>query len=83
MASFKVDGFVKPFRGSAEQEFVVFREKFNVLAGIQGWKDDKTKLKYLPLFLEGDTFLVFSSLSDADKKSLAKVRGKLEGLSAC
>ena len=78
MASFKVDGFVKSFRGSAE-EFVVFWEKFNVLADIQGWKDDETKLKYLPLFLEGDAFLVFSSLSDADKKSLAKVRGKLEG----
>ena len=57
--------------------------KFNILVGIPGWKDDETKLKYLPLFLEGDAFLVFSSLSDADKKSLAKVRGKLEGLSAC
>ena len=63
-----MDGFVKPLRGSAEQEFVVFWENFNILVGIPGWKDDETKLKYLPLFLEGDAVLVFSSLSDAHKK---------------
>lgn len=46
MVSFKVDWFVKLFCGSAEQ-FTEFREKFNILSGIQVWKHNKAKLKHL------------------------------------
>ena len=43
-----------------------FWEKFLVLAKIQKWDDDEAQMLHLPLFLDGDAFLVFSKLSDSD-----------------
>ena len=47
--------------------------KFLVLAQVSGWDIDNKKMARLPLFLEGDAFLVFSRMPTADQKDKEKV----------
>ena len=76
MASMKVDNFLRPFRGR-QDDFHAFWEKFLVLAKIQKWDDDEAQMLHLPLFLDGDAFLVFSKLADSDQQVTETVRQKL------
>ena len=76
MASMKVDNFLRPFRGR-QDDFHAFWEKFLVLAKIQRWDDDVAQMLHLPLFLDGDAFLVFSKLADSDQQVAETVRQKL------
>ena len=77
--SLKVDGYLKPFRGSGDN-FEAFWQKFLILARLQKWEADdgsSNKLDFLPMLLAGDAFHVWNQLSDADKKDLAKTKDKL------
>ena len=76
MASVKVDNFLRPFRGR-QDDFPAFWEKFLVLAKIQKWDDDEAQMLHLPLFLDGDAFLVFSKLPDSDQRVTETVWQKL------
>ena len=76
MASMKMDNFLKPFRGKDESWDPLW-EKFQVLADIQGWDTEVKIMKHLPLFLDGDAFLVYSRMATADKKSKEKVVKKM------
>eukprot|EP00117_Sycon_ciliatum_P045998 scpid93880/ scgid32998/ len=71
--SVKLEGFVKPYRGRQEESWDTFWEKFVVLADVSGWTDEAAMMKRVPLFLEGDAFLVFSKMESTDKKSKDKV----------
>ena len=53
-------------------------EKFQVLASIQGWDSEAKRTKHLPLFLEGDAFLVFTRMAEADKKKEKEILRKME-----
>ena len=77
MSSMKFDAFVRPYRGSAD-DFDLFWRKFMVAANLQKWDTDEKRLANLPLFLEGDAFLVWDELSDDDKKSAAVVKQTLQ-----
>ena len=72
----KVGNFLRQFRGNGD-DFEAFWEKFLVLARLQKWDTDEKKMNHLPLFLDGDAFLVFRKLSDDDKDA-AVVKGKLQ-----
>ena len=77
MTSIKVDGFLRPFRGKVD-DWSRFWNKFQVLASIQGWDTEGKRTKHLPLFLEGDAFLVYTRMADADKKKEQEIRRKME-----
>ena len=81
--SLKVDSFLKPFRGTSSEDFDVFWQKFSVLAKIQKWSDDAAMLLHLPLFLEGDAFLVFSKMADDDRKTMKEVEAKFREAFSC
>ena len=67
----KVENFLRQFCGNGD-DFEAFWEKFLVLARLQKWDtDEKKMMNHLPLFLDGDAFLVFRNLSDDDKKDAA------------
>ena len=83
MMSLKVDSFLKPFRGTSSEDFDVFWQKFSVLAKIQKWSDDAAMLLHLPLFLEGDAFLVFSKMADDDRKTMKEVEAKFREAFSC
>ena len=51
----------------------VFWSKFLVLAEVSGWDTAEKRIARLPLFLEGDAFLVFSRMQPADRKDQEKV----------
>ncbi|XP_065182544.1 uncharacterized protein LOC135813373 [Sycon ciliatum] len=74
--SLKADNYLRAFRGKGE-DFGTWWLKFLALADISGWDDDAKKTKYIPLFLDGDAFLVFSRMADADKKKVDEVKAKL------
>ena len=76
--SFKVDSFVRPFSGASGEDFQEFGGNFVVLCNIQKWSSDAEQVQFLPLFLKGDAFLVFSRLADGDKKKVKDVKVKLE-----
>ena len=74
----KMEGFVKPFRGQND-DWHVFCQKFSVLADLSGWSASggTAAIRRLTLFLEGDAFLVYSRLSDADKASADNVKAAM------
>ena len=71
--SVKLEGFVKPFKGKGDT-WDLFWSKFSGLADESGWDTEDKYMSRLPLFLEGDAFLVFTRMSDADKKKKDKVQ---------
>ena len=71
--SVKLEGFVKPFRGRGDN-WDLFWSKFSVLADVSGWDTEAKYMARLPLFIEGDAFLVFSRMDPADKKKEDKVK---------
>ena len=75
--SVKLEGFVKPYSGK-HMDWDVFWSKYLVLADVSGWTTDDDVMKRLPLFLDGDAFLVYSKLSDTDKKDKKKVKTTME-----
>ena len=75
--SFKVNGFVLQFRGRGDN-FEQFWDKFMVLAAVQKWDSDEKKMDHLPLFLDGDTFLVYTRMLDTDKKKPTEVKKRME-----
>ena len=77
MTSVKVDGFLRPFRGKVN-DWSRFWDKFQLLASIQGWDTEGKRTKHSPLFLEGDVFLVYTRMADADKKKEQEIRRKME-----
>ena len=77
MSSLRVDNFVRQFCGKGDN-FETFWEKFLVLANLQKWDTDVKKMQHLPLFLDGDVFLVFRRMSDADKKKPDAVKARLQ-----
>ena len=77
MSSIKLDGFLRPFRGKAD-DWPRFWKKFQILASIQGWDSEAKRTKHLPLFLEGDAFLVFTGMAEADKKKEKEILRKME-----
>ena len=77
-SSLRLDsGYVSPFRGSVGENFSTFWEKFQVLAKTQKWDSGEKRATHLPLFLAGDAFLVYSRLSDAQKKDENEIKSKL------
>ena len=76
--SVKMEGFVKPFRGKND-DWSIFWQKFKALADLSGWAsgDTDTTMKRLPLFLEGDAFLVYSNLSNTDKQDSGAVQAAM------
>ena len=78
MLNSKAEGYLRPFRGRPGDDFNTFWAKFGVLAGINGWDTDTKKAKQLPLFLDGDAFLVFTRMSEEDQKKMDAVKAKLE-----
>ena len=76
MSSICMDSYLRPFRGKGD-DFNTFWDKFEVLAGIQGWSTDEDKMKRFPLFVEGDAFLVLMKMAAADRKDPAKVKEKM------
>ena len=81
--SLKVDRFLKTFRWTSSEDFDVFWQKFSVLAKIQKRSDDVAMLLHLPLFLEGDAFLVFSKMADDDRKTMKEVEAKFRKAFSC
>ena len=81
--SLKVDSFLKPFRGTSSEDFNMLWQKASVLAKIHKWSDIAALLLYLPLFLEGDAFLVFSKIADDDWKTLNEVEVKFREAFSC
>ena len=71
--SVNLEGFVKPYRGKHD-DWDVFWSKFTVLASLSGCSSDDEIMKRLPLFLDGDAFLIYSKMSDTDKKDVDKVK---------
>ena len=71
--SVKLEGLVKPYRGKNDLSWDVFWSKFLVLAEVSCWDTDDKKMARLPLFLEGDAYLVFSRMPATDKKDKGKV----------
>ena len=59
---------MRPYR-SRGNDFEEFWSKFEVLAEVSGWDTDGKKMKRLPLFLEGEAFLVFSKMPGDDWKT--------------
>ena len=49
-----------------------------VLAAVQKWDSDEKKMDHLPLFLDGDAFLVYTRMLDTDKKKPAEVKKRME-----
>ena len=74
--SLKADNYLRSFRGRG-QDFDTWWQKFLALAEISKWDDDDKKTTHLPLFLDGDAFLIFSKMNDADKKKVKEVKAKL------
>ena len=73
----KVDGVLRPFRGSAD-ELEEFWKKFQVVAKILKWTTGKDRMAHLPLYLSGDAFSVWSELSEVDQEDEAKVKACLQ-----
>lgn len=76
--SLKLDSYLRPFRGKEGEAFDSFWEKFEVLANLQKWDTDAKKMANFPLFLDGDAFLVFTKLSDNQKKDCGEVKKALQ-----
>ena len=74
--SVKFDALVRTYRGS-QDDLDLFWRKFLVAAELQKWDSDEKKMANLPLFLEGDAFLVWNELSSDEKKDMDVVRKKL------
>ena len=72
MTSLKMDGFMRPFRGRGD-DWDMFWTKYGVLASASGWNTTAKKMDRLPLFLEGEAFLVFSKMSELDKRDADRV----------
>ncbi|XP_065189499.1 uncharacterized protein LOC135820118 [Sycon ciliatum] len=74
--SSKFDSYLKQYRG-ARDDFDVFWRKFMVAAQLQQWTTEEKRMAQLPLFLDGDAFLVWDELSDEDKKKENSVKQRL------
>ena len=74
--SVKFDALVRTYRGS-QDDLDLFWRKFLVAAELQKWDSDEKKMANLPLFLEGDAFLVWDELSSDEKKDMEVVQRKL------
>ena len=72
MTSLKMDGFMRPFRGRGD-DWDMFWTKYGVLASASGWNTTAKKMDRLPLFLEGEAFLVCSKMSELDKRDADRV----------
>ena len=70
--SVKFDALVRTYRGS-QDDLDLFWRKFLVAAELQKWDSDEKKMANLPLFLEGDAFLVWDELSSDEKKDMEVV----------
>ena len=73
----KVEGTVRSFRGKEDENLDEFWQKFQVVAKIQKLTTGEDRMHYLPLYLSGDAFTVWSSMSEADKKDEDKVVARL------
>ena len=76
----KVEGTVRSFRGKEDENLNEFWQKFQVVAKIQMLATGEDRMQYLPLYLSGDAFTVWSSMSEADKKDEDKVVARLREL---
>ena len=77
VAMAKVDGALKPFRDRSD-DFDEFWQKFQVVCKIQKLATGKDRMGYLPLYLSGEAFTVWSGMSDSDKDDETKVKERLE-----
>ncbi|XP_065177095.1 uncharacterized protein LOC135806835 [Sycon ciliatum] len=77
MASIKMDGYLRAFKGKGE-DFQLFWRKFLVLCRLQKLSTETDRMASLPLFLDGDAFHLFEQLSDTDKASESAVKKALE-----
>ena len=77
MASLKLDGFVKPYTGRGD-DFDQFWSKFQVLCDLTGWSSSEEQMARIPLFLQDDAHLVFSNLTEDEKKDRDKVKSVLQ-----
>ena len=75
--SLKLDNFLRPFHGKGD-DFPTFWEKFGVLTTVSKWDSEEDQMNHLPLFLNGDAFLVFLQMSEKDKKKPDVVRARLQ-----
>ena len=69
--SVKLEGFF--YKGKTDLSWDVFWSKFLVLAEVSGWETARKRMARLPLFVEGDVFLVFSRMQPADQKDQEKI----------
>jgi len=72
----KYEAFVKPFRGR-DDDLTVFWSKYDVFAKIQKFSKEAA-LQNLPLFLDGEAYLVWDQLPEHEKKDLNKVKAALD-----
>ena len=75
--SLKLGNYLWAFHRKGE-DFPTFWEKFGVLTTVSKWDSEEDKMNHLPLFLDGDAFLVFSQMSEEDKKKPDAVRARLQ-----
>ncbi|XP_065196213.1 uncharacterized protein LOC135827687 [Sycon ciliatum] len=59
---------VKCFTGGRGEDLEVFLTKFQLTAGHHGWTNKAQRAAQLPMFLEGQAFVVWNQLRDRDKK---------------
>ena len=67
----RFETLLKPFRGTAGEEFDVFWARYLAAASANGWDDTKPAAN-LPSLLDGAAFVLYSRLSTDDKKDLSK-----------
>ena len=74
--SFKLDGFLRPYRGK-EDDLSAFWSKFLVLAAANSWDTEEKKATHLPLLLDKAAYQVFDALSDDNKKKPDEIKAAL------
>ena len=72
----RLDSFVRPFRGYAD-DLNAFWSKFMVTTAIQKWNSDAQKAQKMPLFLDGEAYIVWDDLSADNKKNLGAIKDAL------
>eukprot|EP00117_Sycon_ciliatum_P034662 scpid36885/ scgid26415/ len=73
----RIEGFLRPYRGKGDS-WEVFWAKFAFLATNQKWDSDDKKMAQLPLYLDGDAFMVYNAMDDADQKKPDEVEKRMK-----
>ena len=72
----KLDGYLRAYRGDTN-DLAAFWKKYEVVARLNQWTSAEQEAANLPLFLDGEAFIVYSELSEYDQKDPAVIKRKL------